>query len=506
MSSDKKEATLGRVLKYTGLFGGVQGLCVLLSILRTKLTAVLLKVGGMGLIDSYSRTTEMVGAATNFGISFSAVQHISRLHDAGNTIAINHYVRLVRSWVLLAALVGGAVMAVFAPLWSFLMFENFEHTLPFLALSPLVMFSTISGGEMAVLKGLRSLKSIAFISALISFTTLIITAIFYWQLGLSGIIPALVISSGVACFCHWSAARKKVRYEVCLNSWRFLRRGLRMVRMGLAYALSGFVATGGEVLVRSFLYRFSDQVGLPGEEAVGIYAAGFSLIISYARLLLSSLDADYYPRLSAASTDVSRQNVAVNRQIDVLVLLMAPFLMLYCLLLPFVLRILYTSDFVAAIPMALAASFYMFFKAVSTPIAYLALAHARSRMYLIVESSHVLVFVLSATLGFYWGGFRGAGLGLSLSYVIYFFTVWLVYGRAFGFRFEAATLHRVGWQFLLLLGAIVSLSYLPEAYDHWAAILFFLLSATLSWRLLTRHVHLPERFRRFLGKGKSEEE
>lgn len=505
MSSEKKEATLGRVLKYTGLFGGVQGLCVLLSILRTKLTAVLLKVGGMGLIDSYSRTTEMVGAATNLGISFSAVQHISRLHDAGNTVAIAHYVRLVRSWVLLAALVGGMVMAVFAPLWSFLMFESLDHTLALLALSPLVIFSTISGGEMAVLKGLRSLRSIAIISTIVSFATLVLSALFYWQFGLSGIIPALVISSGVACFSQWSAARRKVRYEVCLNSWRFLRRGLRMVRMGLAYALSGFMATGGEFLVRSFLQRYSEQVGLSGDEAVGIYAAGFSLIVSYARLLLISLDADYYPRLSAAATDVFRQNVAVNRQIDVLVLLMAPFLMLYCLLLPFVLRVLYTSDFVAALPMALAASFYMFFKAVSTPIAYLALAHARSRMYFIVESSHVLVFVLATSLGFYFGGFRGAGFGLSLSYVIYFFTVWAVYGRTFSFRFERATLHRVVLQFLLLLGAIVSLSYLPEAYDHWAAILFFLLSSTLSWQLLRRHVHLSERFRRFFRNSTSEE-
>ena len=71
---------MGRVLKYISVFGGVQGLNVLFSIVRNKLTSVLLGVGGVGLIDVYSRTADLIGSSTNFGLSFSAVQHIAELY------------------------------------------------------------------------------------------------------------------------------------------------------------------------------------------------------------------------------------------------------------------------------------------------------------------------------------------------------------------------------------------------------------------------------------------
>lgn len=39
------------ILKYTGLFGGVQGLGILMGIVRNKLVAVILGPDGMGLIS-----------------------------------------------------------------------------------------------------------------------------------------------------------------------------------------------------------------------------------------------------------------------------------------------------------------------------------------------------------------------------------------------------------------------------------------------------------------------
>ena len=41
---------------------------------------------------------------------------------------------------------------------------------------------------------------------------------------------------------------------------------------------------------------------------------------------------------------------------------------------------------------------YLFFKAIAVPIGYLALAHARSRLYLLVESSYTLFFVTSMAI------------------------------------------------------------------------------------------------------------
>ena len=100
------QASIGRILKYTGLFGGVQGFYALMAMVRNKITALLLKTGGMGQIDNFSRTTDLIASGTNMGLAFSAMPHIARLESERNTVAIRHYVKLVRSWVFLTALLG----------------------------------------------------------------------------------------------------------------------------------------------------------------------------------------------------------------------------------------------------------------------------------------------------------------------------------------------------------------------------------------------------------------
>ena len=149
------DASVGRILKYTGLFGGVQGFYALMAMVRNKITALLLKTGGMGQIDNFSRTTDLIASGTNMGLAFSAVPHIARLESERNTVAIRHYVKLVRSWVFLTALLGLSVTAFAAPLWSRLLWGDGSHTFDFVLLAPLVFFSTLCGGEAAVLKGLH---------------------------------------------------------------------------------------------------------------------------------------------------------------------------------------------------------------------------------------------------------------------------------------------------------------------------------------------------------------
>ena len=64
-------------MKSTGLLGGVQAFYILMSVVRNKLTALLIGTAGMGLADLLCRTLELLGNTTNFGIAFSAVDRKS---------------------------------------------------------------------------------------------------------------------------------------------------------------------------------------------------------------------------------------------------------------------------------------------------------------------------------------------------------------------------------------------------------------------------------------------
>jgi O-antigen/teichoic acid export membrane protein len=74
---EKNTDGYSHVLKYTGIFGGVQSLVILIGLVRNKVVASLLGPAGMGLAALFNSVVNFISQATNLGISFSAVRHVS---------------------------------------------------------------------------------------------------------------------------------------------------------------------------------------------------------------------------------------------------------------------------------------------------------------------------------------------------------------------------------------------------------------------------------------------
>lgn len=493
-----KDDSYNHVLKYTGLLGGVQVFYVLMSIIRNKFTALFIGTWGMGLADLYNRTAELIGNTTNFGIAFSAVRHLAELQERGEHKALTLYVKLIRTWTLLTALLGALTCLILSPWLSHLTLGDYHTAKGYALLSPMVAMTTLLGGEAAILKGMHRLRRMAAVSALGALLTMAVTIPLYWWLGVHGVIPVLLSTTTVVFLLNLHAATRDFPYRVGLFSKRLLSRGMHMLKLGSAYIAAGILGSGAEMGVRSFMVRTSSLA------EAGLYTAGFTLIVSYARLVFVAMDADYFPRLSAAGDDVERRNFAINRQIDVLVLLMAPFLILFTLCLPLIIRLLYTPEFLHAVPMALCAAGCMFFKSVYAPISYLSLARGDSFVYLVMELLYDVVFVAAVIAGFYYGGLWGAGLGLSLANLFDLIAIFTVYSWRYGFKMERTTLRRCVLQFCLLLVGLFA-----AAQPVWGAKValggvVFTISAGLSWDLLRRETSIAARWaalrQRFLNK------
>lgn len=69
MIKEKKDDSYSHILKYTGIFGGVQGLNILMSVVRNKLVAIILCPEGMGLISLFNSSIKLVSDSTNLGLS-----------------------------------------------------------------------------------------------------------------------------------------------------------------------------------------------------------------------------------------------------------------------------------------------------------------------------------------------------------------------------------------------------------------------------------------------------
>ena len=110
MKNREKDNSYGHILKYAGVFGGVQALSVLVGLVRNKLVALMLGPAGMGLVSLFNSILNFLSQATSLGISFSAVRHLSEIFDSGDDARIRHFVKIVRAWSMVAAALGAAAL------------------------------------------------------------------------------------------------------------------------------------------------------------------------------------------------------------------------------------------------------------------------------------------------------------------------------------------------------------------------------------------------------------
>ena len=95
----------------------------------------------------------------------------------------------------MTALLGTLMALILAPVLSRLTFGNADYSLSFALLAPMVGMVTLTGGEMAILKGLKQLKRVAIVSAFGAVATVVVNAPLFYFFGQRGIVPSLLSRS-----------------------------------------------------------------------------------------------------------------------------------------------------------------------------------------------------------------------------------------------------------------------------------------------------------------------
>ena len=491
MNEDDK-GTYGHVLKYTGVFGGVQGLNVLVSLVRNKFVALLLEPSGMGLVTLFNTTVAFVSQSTHFGISTSAVRQLSEYDDDRHPQVI-HFVKVVRAWSLLTALLGMLVCIAIGPFLSSTTFAWGNHTLHFVLLSPAVAMLAVTGGETAILKGRRQLKSLAMVQVGSVLAALFMSVPVYYFFGETGIVPVIVLMAFVTMVL---TVRQSWRlYPLELRGAKgVLGEGMEMVRLGVAFTLTGIIGSGAEMLIRSWLNVTADL------DVLGLYNAGYMITITYAGMVFSAMETDYFPRLSAVNADVEATNETVNKQMEVSLLIAAPMLVGLIVFLPVLIPLFFSSKFVPVVAMTQVAVLAMFFKAITLPAAYITLARGYSVMFLLLESAYFVVFVLLIIFGFERWGLLGTGIAITLANIFDFVMIHAVARWRYGYKISPAvmkysTIH-------ILIGLLAYFTTITVGgYAYWVfGIGLTLVSLLFSLLILRQKTRLWEALmRRFRG-------
>lgn len=408
METIKNDDSYTHILKYTGIFGGVQGLNILIGIVRNKLVAMILGPEGMGLMSLFSSTIKLISDSTNLGIPMSAVREISEAYGNQDETQVWKIVQLVRVWSLLMGLVGMLLCMLLSPLLNKWTFAWGDHTLHFIVLSPVVLLMAVTAGEMAILKALRKLKSLALVSLQVVFCNLVLSVPLYFIWKDSAVVPSLVIVAVIQVLLTIFYS-----YRICPPRFYFnkscLSNGLGMAKVGVAFLMAGILGSGAEFLIRTYLNNTGDL------EAVGLYNAGFMIVFTYAGMVFQAMETDYFPRLSACSNTGNEFKEVVNRQVEISLLLVSPLLCFFIVTAPIILQLLFSSKFLPVLGMVRIAVLAMYIRAIALPIEYISLSKGDSRSFLFLECFYNVFIVVFVIVGYHFYQLDGAGFAITVA-------------------------------------------------------------------------------------------
>ncbi|MEG2163742.1 MAG: oligosaccharide flippase family protein [Bacteroidales bacterium] len=421
-------STYGRIIKATGIFGGVQVINMICSLVRNKIIAVWLGAYGIGVIGLFGSAMEMVMSATSLGLRQSGVREVSVAKGSG--VRLPHIIAVLRRLSLLAGLLGAITFLAAAPLLSRFTFGSDKQLWGFVWLSCALLFSTLTLGEQAVLQGTGRLKALAKASVAGSLVSLAISVPIYYFLGIEGIVPSLILTSLFTLFFTVLYSRKGEKSTNPISFKKAISDGKPMMRLGIFMTVSGFVTTLLNYMLVAWLNYYSST------SEVGYYQAGFTLVTRYVGLIFAAMATEYYPRLSAASSDNALMSVQASRQMETSLLLLLPITSVFLLLQEWIIPLLYAPEFICITTYTGWAMLGVAFKAVSWSLGFVLLAKGNGKLFLITEIlSDTTSFGINIFLYLLFG-FDGLGIGYMLNFILYGILIWWLCSKYYNFRPE----------------------------------------------------------------------
>lgn len=448
IKSNPGHGVYNRILKYAGVFGSVQMLAMLVTLVLNKVKSVWLGPACFGITESMNRNTDVVKNLTNLGIQTVAVPEISRTLVA-DADATGDSILITRSWALLTAIAGMAVCLLMSPFlsrWAFA--GDAGYTVGFMLMSFAVAAAAVTGGEMAVLRGTGLMRQVALSQLFASIVSLCLSVPLYWFFKLDGIIPALVLSAlgTMTVTCCYSF--RAYPYSARPFSGQVLRKGFGMIGFGVFFTVAAFLGAWAWSIIAKFL------MDRGGQELTGIYSAGYMLVTYFATLLLTVNDSEYFPRLSSVAADKERLQSTVDSQAQAMLMLSAPLVICFIIVMPLVVYVvLEYGKFHNSIALAQLAVAGVFFKSVSQPIACIVLAKSDQVTYLIQETICYILLVICVICGFNLHGTVGIGIALAMWELLYLGLVLTISRIRYGYRLAGKVVMSFLIQTVLVAGA-----------------------------------------------------
>jgi O-antigen/teichoic acid export membrane protein len=427
--SDSKNS-YQQILKTTSIFGGVQFLTILISVIRTKIIAVFIGPAGMGIVALLNSTLGVVSGISSLGIETSAVKNISENYKNEDLNTVSRVISVVRKIVFFTGILGMLLVIIFSKTLSIITFGDSSHIYSFILLAITLLFKQLSTGQLVVLQGLRQMNFLAKANLYGNLFGLLFSIPLYYFLRIDAIVPSIIITSlSALLFSFYYSNKIKIKHEK-VSGEILLKESKTIVKLGLMLTMSSVFA----LLVTYLIQIYIEKNG--GLEQVGFYNAGFTLLNSYVGIIFSVMSTDYFPKLASINSDNEKIRSSVIQQAFISIVIITPIIVLFLTLIPVVVKVIYTAKFDQIIPMVCFGILGMLFRAVSWSMGFILIAKGDSKIFIRTALGFNLLSLVMNFLGYHFYGLEGLGISFCLYFLIHFIGLKIITKNRYNFYFD----------------------------------------------------------------------
>lgn len=474
MAASKEENSYKSILKGTSAFGGVQVFQILLALIRGKFVAILLGPAGMGVAALYTTAANTLQQFASLGLNLAIVKEVAANRDEHEKMSTVFAV--ARRLVIMSALLGAAVCLLLSPLLSRWTFGDDAHTFGFMLLAVMVFFAISSAGEMSLLQGLHAVKRLSKASIVGGATGLFVGVPLYYFFGTGGIVPAMIVLSLSMFVFYFYSVRKSIAVDKVRFVWSTHRPLImKLIGLGLVLMAGSLIGTFTNYLINLFVRSFGSV------DNVGLYQAANSITNQYVGVVFSAMSLDFFPRLTAIAGDNVKMRRVVNRQTEIVSLILTPLVIGLILTSPVIIRLLLTESFMSVMPLMRWFGFGILLKGLNYPMGYIAFAKDNKRLFFWLEGvfGNALNLALSC-VAYYFFGLIGLGMSLVASSLIAYLIYYILNRRLYGYGYDRTTVKSAVFAVAAGGGAFLC-SYIPDTIASYAAMgVIFVAACTVS--------------------------
>lgn len=459
-----KQRLSEKFLKALSIFGSLEALKMICSIVRTKLVALWIGTAGVGVISLYNSTLDTLKSVCFLNMRSSCIPAIASESDEDRRNEISRY---VDSFGMIVGTASTILVILLSPLLSLLSFGSLDYTWGFALLAPTMLASAVIDAKQSILQGLGKLRVLAVTSlyAVIASTVVAIPLFYFFRM--AAIVPVLIVFPVFGVL--FIVMHPQAKLQSAPHNREMFRAVVRtLVQLGSFLTIGVAIGFAADYALRIYLERVGDI------ETVGLFQAGYTIVKSYVGLFFTAVAIEFFPRLSTTISRRSYTSVIVSHEIFISLLILTPVMVMFIGLNDILVEMLYSSSFLSVVPYITVAIIASPLRAFSWCCSYVILAKGDGKVYIITESVSAVSLLVFSFIGWHLGGFAGLGWAFVGQFLMFTVATWAVCHVKYKLRISGGV---VGLSALSMIMGLTALGL--RLYIGWWASLIVLIPAAL---------------------------